>query len=168
MAAWGNHITDGSVIASRNWDLVDELIIPYNKWYVLVIYRPSDGRNGVAIFGPAAMRPETYVNSKGLSIADDNSGITTDIAPDPRPDYISEFFRFMLDSSDRNGFMISINGSHTDVPWIIDVARPNDSYVYETMTNHTLVRSGNGVVAAANHFIDPSWINRYIEDEGDS
>jgi hypothetical protein len=29
--------------------------------------------------------------------------------------------------------------------------------VYEKMTNKTLQRTGDGVVAAANHFTDPSW-----------
>jgi len=157
MAAWGNYTADGSVVASRNWDLSDSLIVPFNKWYVLTVYRPSDGSNGVVTVGPAGMRPETSMNEKGLLIANDNSGIFTDEAPDLRPDFVSEFFRFMLDSSDLGGLMIAINGTRPNCPWIIDVAGPEGAYVFEMMTNNTRLRTGDGVVAAANHFIDPAW-----------
>ena len=75
-----------SVVVSRNWDL-DDSVLPFTKWYVLAVYRPSDGSNGVATWGPAGMRPETLMNSKGLFIADDNSGLGgDDITNEKRPD----------------------------------------------------------------------------------
>jgi hypothetical protein len=155
LAVWGNYTTDGSVVVSRNWDLSDTML-PFTQWYVLAVYRPTDGSNGVATFGPAGMRPETLMNSKGLFIADDNSGIN-DVASDTRPDLIAEFFRFMLDSSDLNGLTTAIQGARTNVAWIVDVAGPDRAYVYEMMTNATKWRTGDGIVAAANHFVDPSW-----------
>ncbi|MDO9324446.1 MAG: C45 family peptidase, partial [Methanoregula sp.] len=94
LAAWGNYTTDGSVIVSRNWDL-DDTVLPYTKWYVLAVYRPTDGSNSIATWSPAGMRPETFMNSKGLFIADDNSGLG-DAAPETRPEFITEFFRFMF------------------------------------------------------------------------
>ena len=155
LAAWGNYTTDGSVIASRNWDL-DDAVLPYTKWYVLAVYRPTDGSNGVATWSPAGMRPETFMNSKGLFIADDNSGLA-DAAPETRPEFITEYYRFMLDYSDLQGLDAGIRGTSPDVAWIVDVAGPDGAYVYEKMTNKTLQRTGDGVVAAANHFVDPSW-----------
>lgn len=56
LATWGNYTTDGSVIASRNWDL-DDAVMPYTKWYVLTVYRPTDGSNSIATWSPAGMRP---------------------------------------------------------------------------------------------------------------
>jgi hypothetical protein len=157
LAAWGNYTTDGSVVVSRNWDL-DDHVLPFTKWYVLAVYRPSDGSNGVATWGPAGMRPETLMNSKGLFIADDNSGIGTgDLAGENRPDLIMEFFRFMLDYSDLKGLDAGIRGTSPDASWILDVAGPNESYVYEKMTNKTRMRTGDGVIVAANHFADPAW-----------
>ena len=155
LAAWGNYTTDGSVIASRNWDL-DDAVLPYTKWYVLAVYRPTDGSNGVATWSPAGMRPETFMNSKGLFIADDNSGLG-DAAPETRPEFITEYYRFMLDYSDLKGLDAGIRGTSPDVAWIVDVAGPDGAYVYEKMTNKTLQRTGDGVIAAANHFVDPSW-----------
>ncbi len=155
LAAWGNYTTDGSVIVSRNWDL-DDAVMPFTRWYVLAVYRPTDGSNGVATWSPAGMRPETFMNSRGLFIADDNSGFADD-APEARPEFITEFFRFMLDYSDLNGLDAGIRGTNPDTAWIVDVAGPDASYVYEKMTNRTLRRTGDGVVAAANHFTDPSW-----------
>jgi hypothetical protein len=155
LATWGNYTTDGSVVASRNWDLHDA-VMPFTKWYVLTVYRPTDGSNGVATWSPAGMRPETFMNSKGLFIADDNAGLD-DIAPDTRPEFITEYYRFMLDYSDLNGLDAAIRGTSPDVAWIVDVAGPDGAYVYEKMTNRTIRRSGSGVVAATNHFTDPSW-----------
>ncbi len=84
LAVWGNYTKDGSVIVSRNWDLPD-LVNKFNPYYVLAVYRPTDGSNGVATFGPAGSRPETLMNSAGLFIADDNSGLVP-VGQDDRPD----------------------------------------------------------------------------------
>jgi hypothetical protein len=130
--------------------------MPLTKWYVLAVYRPTDGSNAVATWSPAGVRPETFMNSKGLFIADDNAGISDD-APETRPEFITEYFRFMFDYSDLKGLDAGIRGTSPDVGWIVDVAGPDGAFVYEKMTNRTLQRTGSGVVAAANHFIDPSW-----------
>lgn len=155
LAVWGNYTSDGSVIASRNWDLDDE-VMPFTKWYVLTVYRPTDGSNAIATWSPAGMRPETFMNSKGLFVADDNAGII-DEAPETRPEFITEFYRFMFDYSDLTALDAGIRGTSPDVGWIVDVAGPDGAYVYEKMTNRTLQRTGDGVIAAANHFVDPSW-----------
>lgn len=96
------------------------------------------------------------MNGRGLFIADDNAGIE-DNAPETRPEFITEYFRFMLDYADLKGLDAGIRGSSPDVGWIVDVAGPDGAYVYEKMTNRTLQRTGAGVVAATNHFTDPSW-----------
>jgi len=155
LSAWGNYTKDGSVIASRNWDL-DDVALPFNKWNVLVVYRPSDGSNGVATFGPAGVRSETVMNSEGLFIADDFAGFI-ESAPDTRPDLVAEFFRFMLDYSTLAELDVGLRGAATNVGWIINVAGPDGAYVYEVMPNLTRQRTGDGVVAAANHFVDPAW-----------
>jgi hypothetical protein len=157
LAVWGNYTADGSVIASRNWDLPDAFL-PFNTWNVLVVYRPSDGSNGVATIGPAGMRPETLVNSKGLFIADDNSGVVDLESVDGiRPDLVAEFFRFMLDSSDVDSLAIALQGTRPDLAWIIDIAGPDKSLIFEVTPKTTRSRSGDGVIAAANHYVDPAW-----------
>jgi len=155
LSAWGTYTTDGSVVASRNWDL-DDAALPFNKWNVLVVYRPSDGSNGVATFGPAGVRPETLMNSEGLFIADDFAGFI-EAAPDTRPDFVAEFFRFMLDYSTLAELDVGIRGARTNVGWIINVAGPGGASVYELTPNETRQRTGDGVIAAANHFVDPAW-----------
>lgn len=155
LATWGNYTADGSMVVSRNWDLAD-LVQPLTKWYVLAVYRPTDGSNAVATWSPAGARPETFMNSKGLFLADDNAGFI-DAAPETRPEFITEYFRLMFDYSDLKGLDAGIRATAPDYAWIVDVAGPDGAYVYEKSTNRTLQRTGNGVVAAANHFIDPSW-----------
>ncbi|MDD1719038.1 MAG: C45 family peptidase [Methanoregulaceae archaeon] len=155
LAAWGDYTKDGSAVVSRNWDLGD-VMLPFVPWHVLVVYRPSDGSNGVATFGPAGTRHETLVNSKGLFIADDNAGFLEE-APDIRPDIVSEFFRLMLDYSDLDGLTTGLRGTRPNLAWIVDVAGPDNAYVYEVTTTEMKPRTGDGVVAAANHFVNESW-----------
>lgn len=102
----------------------------FNPYYVLAVYQPTDGSNGVAIFGPAGSRPETLMNSEGLFIADDNSGLTQVMQAD-RPDMISEFFRLMLDYSDISGLKTAVLTTRPDVAWIVDVGSPEGAYVFE-------------------------------------
>ncbi|MEA5037477.1 hypothetical protein SDC9_23807 [bioreactor metagenome] len=155
LAVWGDYTTDGSVVISRNWDLPD-FVEPFNPYYVLAVYRPTDGSNGVATFGPAGSRPETLMNSAGLFIADDNSGLDP-VGQDDRPDLISEFFRLMLDYSDLAGLRTGVLTTRPNIAWIVDIAGPEGAYVLEAELAETKVRTGDGVVAAANHFADPSW-----------
>ena len=165
LAAWGNYTPDGTLVLSRNWDLPDAFS-SFNQYYALVVYRPSDGSNGVATFGPAGMRPETLMNSKGLFIADDN-GITSggSLIMDNRPDIISEFFRFMLDYSDQRSLDAGIQATRPNCAWIVNVAGPGEAYVYEETVFDTRRRTGNGVIAASNHFVDPSWNFMGVPDE---
>lgn len=155
LAAWGDYTIDGSPVVSRNWDLTDS-IMPLTEWYVLAIYRPTDGSNSIATWSPAGARPETFMNNKGLFIADDNCG-REDNAPETRPEFITEYYRFMFDYSDLNALEVAINGTAPDVGWIVDVAGPDEAFVLEKSTSRTVKRTGDGVIAAANHFVDPSW-----------
>ncbi len=155
LAVWDNYTTDGSVVLSRNWDLPD-FLEPFNQYYVLAVYQPTDGSNGVATFGPAGSQPETLMNSARLFIADDNSGLVP-VGQDYRPDLISEFFRLMLDYSDLSGLKTAVLTTRPNLAWIVDVGSPEGAYVFEVGLNETKVRTGDGVVAAANHFVDPSW-----------
>ena len=157
LAAWGNYTRDGSVVLSRNYDLPDVFSV-FDPYYTLVVYNPTDGSNGVATFGPAGTRPETLMNSAGLFIADDNaadSGGVLSIAG--RPDLISEFFRLMLDYSDMEGLDAGISSQRTDVAWIVNAAGPDVAYSYEETVYDIKRREGDGCIAAANHFVDPSW-----------
>ena len=157
MAVWGNYTPDGSVVLSRNYDLPDVFSV-FHPYYTLAVYNPTDGSNGVATFGPAGARPETLMNSAGLFIADDNaadSGSTLEIAG--RPDLVGEFFRLMLDYSDMDGLDAGIMTTRADCAWIVNAAGPDRAYSYEETVYDIKRREGPGVIAAANHFVDPSW-----------
>lgn len=157
MAVWGDYTPDGSVVLSRNYDLPDVFSV-FHPYYTLAVYNPTDGSNGVATFGPAGARPETLMNSAGLFIADDNaadSGGDLEIAG--RPDLVGEFFRLMLDYSDMEGLDAGIMTTRTDTAWIVNAAGPDEAYSYEETVYDVKRREGDGVIAAANHFVDPSW-----------
>jgi len=157
LAAWGNYTPDGTLIVSRNWDLPD-LFSVFDPYYVLVIYNPTDGSNGVATFGPAGVRPETLMNSAGLFIADDNDGGSGGcISFNNRPDLISQFFGLMLDYSTLEQLDAAIVSIRPDSPWIVNVAGPEKAYSYEENVYELMRREGAEVIAATNHFVDPAW-----------
>ena len=125
---------------------------------MLVIYNPTDGSNGVATFGPVGSRPETLMNSAGLLVADDNSGQSGGgLVLDNRPDIISQFFRLMLDYSTLEQLDAGIMSTRPDSSWIVNVAGPDKAYSYEMNLYETKRREGPDLIAAANHFLDPTW-----------
>ena len=63
----------------------------------------------------------------------------------------------MLDYSDLAGLKAGVMTTRPDVAWIVDIGGPDGAYVFEVGLTETKVRTGDGVVAAANHFVDPSW-----------
>ena len=155
LAVWDEYTVNGSVVVSRNWDTADELE-PFNPYYVLAVYNPTDGSNGVAAFSPAAAAPETLMNSKGLYISDDASGQGIS-APENRQEILAAFFGLMLDFSDLDGLDAGIRALRPGGTIIVDAAGPTGAYVYEVGLVETRQRTGDSVIAAANHFADPSW-----------
>jgi hypothetical protein len=131
----------------------------FDQYYTLAVYNPGDGSNGVATFGPAGSRPETLMNRAGLFIADDNAVASAGgIAIAGRPDLISELFRLMLDYSDMDELDAGIGSLRPGGGgWIVNAAGPVRAYSYEETVDDTKRREGDGVVVAANHFVDPSW-----------
>jgi len=98
------------------------------------------------------------MNSKGLFVADDNAIASSGgVEMENRPDSISEFFRFMLDYSDLKGLDAGNQSSSPNIGWIVNVAGPDRAYSYEETIYETKQRTGDGVIAAANHFMDPTW-----------
>ncbi|UUX93022.1 C45 family autoproteolytic acyltransferase/hydolase [Methanoplanus endosymbiosus] len=157
LAAWDNYTTDGSVVLSRNWDLNEEFLA-FKPYYTLAVYNPTDGSNGVATFGPAGGLPETLMNSAGLFIAEDNggsSGSSLEVAG--RPMIVGEFFRMMLDYSTIEELDAVIMSTLTNSAFIVNAAGPDMVYSYEESIWDIKRREGEGVIAAANHFVDPSW-----------
>ncbi len=157
LAVWGEYTTDGSLVLSRNYDLPDELG-PFRPYYTLAVYNPTDGSNGVATLSPAGARPETLMNSAGLFISDDNAQDSAgSVSIAGRPDLIAEFFRMMLDYSDMKGLDAAIMSLRSNVAWIVNAAGPEAAYSYEETVYDVKRREGPGVIAAANHFVDPTW-----------
>ena len=157
LAVWGNYTPDGSVVLSRNWDHNDAFLI-FKPYYTLAVYNPTDGSNSVATFGPVGLLPETLMNSAGLFIAEDNgesSGSSLEIAG--RPQLVGEFFRLMLDYSTMDELDAGIMSTRTDCAFIVNAAGADRACSYEETVYDIKCREGTGVIAAANHFVDPSW-----------
>ena len=76
---------------------------------------------------------------------------------DNRPDLISEFLRLMLDYSDLTGLDAGIQSTRTNLGWIVNAAGPEQAFSYEEAIYDIRQRKGDGVIAAANHFVDPGW-----------
>jgi hypothetical protein len=166
LAVSENYTKDGTMIVSRNFDLpdVDAVFDPY---YTLTVYRPDSGNNEFATISPAGMRSETLMNNKRLFISDNNGMASGGVdVRGNRPDFISEFYRFMLDCSSMRELDDDIQATRPNTAIIVNAAGPDVAYSYEeTLTSGGAVsnlirRSGDdGLLVATNHFIDPLWKN---------
>jgi hypothetical protein len=168
LATSGAYTTDGTMVVSRNFDLPDPVAV-FDPYYVLVVYKPTDGSNGVATFGPAGLRPETLFNSKGLFIAD-NNGIGsggTDMRSN-RVDYLSQFFRFMLDDSSTHALDHDIQATKPNFAVIVNAAGPDAASSYEETVSRTRQRQSTGLLVATNHFVDPDWGNLSMTEDSNS
>ncbi|MDO8872985.1 MAG: hypothetical protein Q7V05_09690 [Methanoregula sp.] len=47
--------------------------------------------------------------------------------------------------------------SRTNLAWIVNAAGPEQAYSYEETVFDVKRREGSGMVAASNHFVDPTW-----------
>ena len=121
------------------------------------VYNPTDGSNSVATFGLAGLLLETLMNSAGLHRRDngESSGSSLEIAC--RPQLVGEFFRLMLDYSTMDELDAGIMSTRTDCAFIVNAAGADRACSYEETVYDIKCREGTGVIAAANHFVDPSW-----------
>jgi hypothetical protein len=159
LSAWGDYTSDGPLVVGRNWDIGDPYG-EYKKFLSVVIYNPAGSSISVAdINFVGTISLQTGMNSSGIFL-DLQNGTLSDKAevPDRKlPTYM--LFDFLLNSSTLEELDLRLLdlANLPQIALIINVADLSEDRVYEWATYDVKRRTGNGLIASTNYFIDPAW-----------
>lgn len=159
MAAWGDYTGSGPLVVGRNWDIGGPYA-SYRKFLTVVIYNPSDSTIGVAdINFVGTISLQTGLNSKGifLDIQNGQRSDPTEVKGRRLPTHtLFDFLRNSATLDELNSRMLD-HANLPSVSLIINAADAREDRVYEWATYDVKSRSGNGLIASSNHFIEPTW-----------
>lgn len=161
LAVWGDSAPDGKVRFARNYDWLpdfEELL----DTLVLAVFHPADGANAVAMFNWAGcLYLTTGMNERGLFL-ELNSGAFADAGVDPNRIHNTwQLWEFLLDSDDFTALEKSFYSGRSAASYLIGAADPVRAEMFECPLEAPCVEAPHedGLLAAANHFISPNWVN---------
>lgn len=161
LAVWGGNTPDGSVLFSRNYDWLadfEELL----DTLVLTVFHPADGANAVAMFNWAGcLYLTTGMNENGLFL-ELNSGAFADAGiVNGRIHNVWLLWEFLLGSNDFAALREQFSTCRSTAAYLIGAADPVQAEVFEWHPMRECVTAPHeaGLLAAANHFTSPDWIN---------
>jgi hypothetical protein len=161
LSAWGEYTGGGPLVVGRNWDIGGPYG-EYKRFLSAVIYNPANASNAVVdINFVGTISLQTGMNNRGifLDLQNGQRSDPTEVPDRKLPTYI--LFDFLLNSSTLQELDMRML-DHANLPQlglIINVATSSEDRVYEWATYDVKRRTGNGLIASSNHFIDPSWSN---------
>ncbi|MBO4649334.1 MAG: hypothetical protein J5806_14390 [Lentisphaeria bacterium] len=161
LAVWGEHTPDGRVLFARNYDwlpdfgeLLDTL--------VLAVFHPADGANAVVMINWAGcLYLTTGMNESGLFL-ELNSGAFADTGIVPERIHTTWLlWEFLLDSNDFSALRSCFATCRSAAAYLIGTADADRAEVFEWPTQEPAKTAPHeaGILAAANHFNSPGWIN---------
>ena len=161
IAVWGKNTSDGNVLFARNYDWLPDFEEILDT-LVLAVFHPADGANAVAMFNWAGcLYLTTGMNESGLFL-ELNSGAFADAGVETeRIHTIWLLWEFLLDSSDFAALNSSFASCRTAASYLIGASDAKRAEVYEWHTKNPpwTAPHEEGLLAAANHFTAPGWIN---------
>ena len=166
IATWGD-FTSGPLVFGRNYDLGF-----FNHQYAtLVVYNPTDGSVPTASFTFAGcIYVTTGMNSSGvfLELNNGSSSDPSDFVGD-RPWAPITLFSFLEQSTSLEQLTAYFEAARPDLSYIVQGADSEGAVSFEWSTSGVKVRQPDqdGLLAATNRFVDPSWGIEYPEDDVD-
>jgi hypothetical protein len=155
---WGPYTTDGSMIFGRNNDDDLDTYGNFGAYVVVAVFNPTDSGLPVALINYAGVvYAATAINSAGIFM-ELNSGNVPGYYID-RPLLLVTMFSFLENYSTQDEINAAFQAVQADLSSIVNVADPTIAYSFECPLYGVLRRppDDNGLLAATNHYIDPSW-----------
>lgn len=161
LAAWGPYTADGTVYTIRDFDFPFYYRDFVKKYATILVLKPTDGSNftaGVCLSGMFMFLDA--MNEKGLYVESNNGaysdGLKTYIN---RASIDGEQLNALFDSDNLAQFQNRMNTINANYPIIILTASPIEAFYIEKATEGQKIRraENEGLIAAANQFMDPSW-----------
>jgi len=160
LIAWGEYTKNGSTIAARNWDLPTRALEPYQKFFTVAVFNPTGSGQGVADMNYIGqIMWQSALNQAGLFYDLQNGGMSDPLSAKNRLNANSALMSMMLDSTSLQQIDAFFDAVRSESGLIINVADAKRGYCYEwgTFDYRRRVDDEKGLMAASNHFIDPTW-----------
>lgn len=160
VAAWGRYTADGKTLTARDFDFPDQVRALAKDFLTVVIFKPSDGSNGLTGIGLAgSICFIDAVNDHGLYVeinnAADSAGLVIFTG---RTDVTAQIANLLFDADDAEELDLLINSLKTSYGIILMAADSASGRYYEWSGWDLHKRtSEDSIIAAANQFRDPSW-----------
>lgn len=163
MDAWGDYTGGGPLVVGRNWDTVRGPFDGYGRFLTVVVYHPPAPQRSVAdINYVGSISMQTGMNDAGLFL-DLQNGEMSDPRTYERTPGSFQLFSFLLNCTRADELEASFRTTPANMGLIINTAaanpvgRDHPASVYEWATYDVKQRTGDGLLASSNHYIDPSW-----------
>lgn len=157
VAAWGPYTSGGPLVFGRNYDLG-----PFGHQYAtMTVCNPIDGSIPTASFTFAGCIYVTSgMNSSGVFLELNNgSGSDPSDFTDSRPWAPALLFSFLEQSTSLEQLSSYFSSTTPDLAYIVQGADESSAVSFEWSTGGVKVRGSDrdGLLAATNYFVDPSW-----------
>jgi len=164
MNAWGDYTAGSPLVVGRNWDTSRGPFDGYGRFVTVVVYNPPAPQNSVADINYAgSIGMQTGMNGRGLFLDLQNGQMSDPLVYNERMPGAFRLFSFLLDSSTAAELDAAFKAVSPNIGLIINSAaesRPDaeaGARVYEWATFGVKSRTGAGLLASTNHYLDPSW-----------
>ena len=170
MAAWGDYTANRRTYTARNFDFPNIYRELLRSFGIMLVMKPSDGSNSVAGLCLAGMIGLfDGMNDKGLYIEGNNAADSEGlIVYSDRASIFDEAVNALFDADNIDGFEGRLRTIRANYPLILMCAGPDEACFFENGTTDTKKRVAgeNGLISAANQFLDPSWHIIPLKDPG--
>ena len=166
LAVWGTNTPDGKTRFGRNYDWLPEFEELLDT-LVLAVFHPADGANAVAMFNwTGCLYLTTGMNENGLFL-ELNSGAFADAGVETNRIHNSWLlWEFLLNSNDFSALQEGFATCRSAATYLIGAADSVRAEVFEWHTNQLCMLAPHeyGLLAAANHFTSPGWVNTALAE----
>jgi len=171
ISAWGDYTGGGGLVFAKNEDF-DPLFKEFDDALVVVVYNPDDGSQSVAsVVNAGQVGTMNEMNSAGLVLAMNQAPNLEkpDLTMNRMP-LLTNYFTFFLDSINFETLDAEFQSYRPPFPFIVNAANTEMAYSFECSQSVCVRREAgkNGLIAATNHYVDPSWVypEGAVESEG--
>jgi len=166
IAVWGENTPSGEVLFARNYDWLPDFEEILDT-LVLAVFHPADGANAVAMLNwTGCLYLTTGMNESGLFL-ELNSGAFADAGIVPERIHTTWLlWEFLLNSNDFSALQSCFATCRSAAAYLIGAADAVRAEIFEWPTQGPSETAPHetGILAAANHFTSPGWINTALAE----
>jgi hypothetical protein len=161
IATWGSYTKDGTVITARDFDFPSFYRELFKKYGNFVIMKPVDGSNVISGIGYAgSINFSDIMNGKGIYTQFNNgAGSEGIIIYSNRGNVLADAVNLLFDCDTIAAYEVRMRAIRANIPTIMMGADKTSARYFENGTSALHVRNASqeGIIGAANQFLDPEW-----------